>query len=57
MKEKDIRIDERKKVIEEVWEMLRDFRKYDPHNILMDADIAKGRLKDIGGEGCNLEMR
>ena len=54
--EKEIREDERIKVIEEVWEMLRDFRKYTPHSIGADADIIKGKLVEMGGEEKKLTI-
>ena len=56
MEAKEIRANERKKVVDEVWEMLGDFRKYSPHNIGADADIVKAKLEEIGGEDCRLEL-
>ena len=55
-KDKDIRADERKKVVEEVWEMLKDFRKYTPHTIGADTDIIRAKLRDIAGCECELEI-
>lgn len=54
--QKAIRADERKKVVEEVWKMLGDFRKYTPHNIVADAGSVRGRLIEIAGQDCNLEI-
>lgn len=44
----------RKKTVEEVWQILNDFRKYDPYNIGADTNALKARLEKLGGEGCSL---
>ena len=46
----------RRKVVEEVWKMLGDFRKYSPYNIGADAAAVRSRLIEIGGEDCKLEI-
>lgn len=44
----------KEETIEQVWKMLGDFRKYDPHNILADTNVLRGRLEEIAGEDFQL---